>query len=448
MTGEDRTKAAGRRILLPLAGSNLLACLLGFSLAAWLYGGFAGGNYFGPWPGESIRQIIVSAFTAWIAIASPENPWSDQVRLWIDRLFSTVGFNLIVQYGLAYLFHILPTPWPVTVAGSVFAIALIAIFQKGLFHTNSENSDGTLLLGYDSVAESILPALGPRVIGVLGGAPERISSNGSLSPRPPLLGGLSQFDDVVASEKPGRIVINEPRWASAISPRRLLALRYEGVVVEDATTLFENLLKRVCWRRLDALDLLLSPRLNINRSALALQAVYTNVIGLALLVFLSPVLVLAAILVTLTTASPPLESAECPGLQRIPFRPLRFRTRRRNGSPAWSGKLLIALHLVHLPRLINVVRGEMALFGPPPVRKECADRLSQLIPVYAHRFIVKPGIMGWSQANLFSVLPAPDESLRLEYDLYYIREESPSLDLDILFRTVVRAPFHPADDSR
>ena len=111
-----------------------------------------------------------------------------------------------------------------------------------------------MLLGYDSVAESILPALASRV-GVLWGsliAPEGPSPS-------PTWADLSQFDDVMVSEKPGRIVVNEPRWSSTIPPRRLLALRYEGVVIEDAPTLFENIQKRVCWQRLDALDLLLSP---------------------------------------------------------------------------------------------------------------------------------------------------------------------------------------------
>jgi lipopolysaccharide/colanic/teichoic acid biosynthesis glycosyltransferase len=91
----------------------------------------------------------------------------------------------------------------------------------------------------------------------------------------------------------------------------------------------------------------------------------------------------------------------------------------------------------------------MALFGPPPVRREFADRLGQLLSAYPHRFNIKPGIMGWSQANLpgSSVSPAreagpvPDESLRLGYDLYYAKEESPSLDLDIFLRSLFGAPL-------
>lgn len=433
MTPKDRMKVS-RSQSFPswFAVLDLLLCLAGFSVAIWLYAGFAAGGFSSYWQPEWTRETIVSAVTAWIAIAFTWDRWSDGVRLWIDRLFSTIGFNLMVQYGLDYLFHIAPTPWPVAMVGSIFAIALIGVIPRRQDSALIQPPGGTLLLGYDSLAEAIRPALGQAMVGTLGSTP-----SSSL----PYLGDLSRFEEVLVSKEPRRIVVNDPSWSSVISPRRMLALRYAGVTIEGTPALFENFLKRVCWERIAPVDLLLSPRLNINRPAIALQAIYTNLIGLALLVLLSPVLLPAVILSAIATRSAPLESVECLGFQRIPFRLLRFRTRRSDGTPAWSGKLLRALHLINLPQVINVVRGEMALFGPPPVRKEFAGRLSGLIPVYAHRFSVKPGIVGWSQANLASVLPVPDECLRLEYDLYYITEESPSFDLDILFRTVFRAPL-------
>jgi len=432
MTAEPGNHTAGSQNLpVWIAGIDFVACLLGFYLALGFYQTLITGSFPLHWPAEWIRETLISAMTAWIAIVFTGNPWEDGVRLWIDRLFSTIGFNLMVQYGLDYLFHISPTPWPVAIAGSVLAIGLVAVFPKRRHLVFPSPSGGTLLLGYDSVAESIRPALG-RIVGVLGPA-----ENTDI----PHLGGLNRFDDVVASQQPRRIVVNDPSWPSFVSPRRLLALRYAGVVIEDAPSLFEALLKRVRWDRLPPLDLLLSPRLNINRPAIALQAIYTNVIGLGLLLLFSPVLILVFILLALTTAASPIETAECLGFQRMPFLLLRFRTLRRNGEPVWSGDLLRALHLVNLPQLINVVRGEMALFGPPPVRKVFAERLEEFIPFYAHRFSVKPGIIGWSQANLAANIPCSNEPLRLEYDLYYIREESPSLDLDILLRTVFRAPL-------
>jgi lipopolysaccharide/colanic/teichoic acid biosynthesis glycosyltransferase len=120
----------------------------------------------------------------------------------------------------------------------------------------------------------------------------------------------------------------------------------------------------------------------------------------------------------------------------IPFELLRFGTRGRDGRPHAVGKALTALRLQFLPRLVNVVRGEMAFFGPPPVRLEFAQRLERLVPVYAHRFTVKPGIQGWSQLNLAGAAGAPDEALRLEYDLYYVKQNSVSLDIEILLRTL------------
>jgi len=76
------------------------------------------------------------------------------------------------------------------------------------------------------------------------------------------------------------------------------------------------------------------------------------------------------------------------------------------------------------------------------VRAEFAKRLLDLIPVYGHRFTVRPGILGWSQVNLRNIA-VPDERLRLEYDLYYVKQGSPSMDLDIAFRTLFHVTMSP-----
>jgi lipopolysaccharide/colanic/teichoic acid biosynthesis glycosyltransferase len=435
MSGAESGKTPGHSLSFWIAGLGLCACIAGFLLAIWVYQILLHRSFSSGWSTELTRETLISAVTAWAAIGFTGNAWEDGVRLWIDRLFSAVGFNLMVQYGLDYLFHIPPTPWPAALVGSIFAIALIAAVPKGAPRPVAGPGGGILLLGNDAMGGSIRPFLDAPITGALGPSAAADSSI-------PYLGELSRFEDVLASVKPGRILINDLSWRTAISPRRMLALRYAGTVIEDVPSQFETFLKRVCWERLDTVELLLSPRLNINRSAIALQAIYTNVIGLALLLLCSPVLVAAAAITAVSTGCAPLESAECLGFQRIPFRLLRFRTRRRSGKQAWSGSLLKACRLINLPQLINVVRGEMALFGPPAARREFAERLAHWIPVYAHRFTVKPGIMGWSQANLARIMPVPEESLRLEYDLYYIREESPSLDLDILFRTVFRTPLN------
>jgi lipopolysaccharide/colanic/teichoic acid biosynthesis glycosyltransferase len=87
----------------------------------------------------------------------------------------------------------------------------------------------------------------------------------------------------------------------------------------------------------------------------------------------------------------------------------------------------------------------MAVFGPPPVRTEFAERLEQLIPAYAYRFLAKPGLLGWSQLYLQRSGAQEDEGLRLEYDLYYVKNAGVPLDLEILLKSVVR-PFSLRED--
>ena len=99
------------------------------------------------------------------------------------------------------------------------------------------------------------------------------------------------------------------------------------------------------------------------------------------------------------------------------------------------GRIIKRLRVANLPQLINIVRGDMALVGPLPVRREFASYLTALMPFYSHRFSVKPGIVGWARMH------APrhslsDECTQVEYDLYYIKEGSLWLDMEIMVRTL------------
>jgi len=424
MSTGDRTRSPYRIVFLDLA-----ACLAGFSLAMWLFWGRAEQNYFTAWPWERYRQLAVSAALAWVGVALTEDEWRGAFRLWIDRFFTIVGLNLMLQYGLANLFAVHPTPWPIAVAGAIFTLVLGNLTHR-VFDPLLGWPAPVLLVGNNSMAEALNRRLGRRVAGILDCDPE------SMPRTLPALGNVRQLDQTVASTHAGHVLITDGCWRRQIQPRQLLALRYEGIAVEDGRLVYEDVLQRICWERLQPLELLTASSLAGNRAGMALQAIYTNLIGLGLLLAATPVLIICALTATLATGASPFETRVCRGFQRIPFRLLRFRTRRRNGEYTRTGRVIEALHLTHLPRLINVVRGEMALFGPPPVREEFADRLSQLLFAYVHRFAVKPGLFGWSQCNLPGELP--DEMVRLEYDLYYAREESPSLDLDILFRAVFR----------
>ena len=87
-------------------------------------------------------------------------------RLLDRRLLSAVGFNLMLQYGLNYLFGMHPAPWPIAIAGSVLAIALIGVQQKWLYRRPG-GSPRILMVGTDAVAEALSGPLAERIAGKL-----------------------------------------------------------------------------------------------------------------------------------------------------------------------------------------------------------------------------------------------------------------------------------------
>ena len=102
-----------------------------------------------------------------------------------------------------------------------------------------------------------------------------------------------------------------------------------------------------------------------------------------------------------------------------------------------SGRFLRASRLDEIPQLINIVKGEMSFIGPRPERPELAASLSQAIPFYDTRLLIKPGLTGWDQiSGEYHSATAADTIKKLQNDLYYIKHRSLYLDLSIALKTV------------
>jgi lipopolysaccharide/colanic/teichoic acid biosynthesis glycosyltransferase len=102
----------------------------------------------------------------------------------------------------------------------------------------------------------------------------------------------------------------------------------------------------------------------------------------------------------------------------------------------WVGHWLRRLRLDGLPQVFNIVRGDMSIVGPQPERPEFAAILESQIPFYRQRYCVKPGITGWSQVNFKGYTDVQDAVMKLEYDLYYIKNMSLALDAYILLHSL------------
>jgi exopolysaccharide biosynthesis polyprenyl glycosylphosphotransferase len=169
----------------------------------------------------------------------------------------------------------------------------------------------------------------------------------------------------------------------------------------------------------------------------------------ALLVLLSPMMLLLALLVKLESPGPVFYAQERMGLDARPFMLLKFRSMRRDAEsngPGWTtpddprrtriGVILRRLNFDELPQLINVLLGEMSLVGPRPERPYYVEQFKRSIPRYMERHKEKSGLTGWAQVNGLR----GDTSIaeRTKYDLWYIENWSLLLDMRILIRTFFR----------
>jgi len=406
---------------------DLFACLIGFSAAALVEYAWVGNDVMDrpePW----VLPWVLSAIIAWFAMVFPETQWHEGSRLWIDGFFTVVAFNLLVQCGLIYLFGMTPASWLVIVLGSALSMGMGGLLRRWIPLGRKDDRQGIVLVGpcHFPVAQ-LDSTLREHIVGALADdGPDSVPAGTRL------LGSSTQLGELCETTRAGKIVVSGKPAGATLT--QLLQMHYSGIEVEGAAFFCERELQRVAWQESQPSELLFFLNPNTSRAMLAFQAIYKNLIGLGLRVLAAPLLILISLLIVLTGGGSSMEQIECLGYQRTPFQLLRFRVRGSDGNLTGIGKWIVRLHLTNLPLLINVVRGEMGLFGPAPVRTPFANRMLQLLPPYVYRFTVKPGIFGCYQAHLKETGGLPDEIVRLEYDLYYIKQESPSLDLDILMR--------------
>ncbi len=169
-----------------------------------------------------------------------------------------------------------------------------------------------------------------------------------------------------------------------------------------------------------------------------------------LLVLTAPAMTLIALAIRLQDGGPVLYRQTRVGLNGRPFTVLKFRSMRIDaeacGAAQWAqkndaratpfGAFLRAHRLDELPQLFNVLRSEMSIVGPRPERPEIVETLRREISLYDHRHRVRPGLTGWAQINFPYGASVEDAAEKTRYDLYYVQNRSPMLNLLILLQTM------------
>jgi sugar transferase (PEP-CTERM system associated) len=272
----------------------------------------------------------------------------------------------------------------------------------------------------------------------------------SSSPSGTRLGALSDLCEVVDRLRPDRIVVGLTERRSSLPVARLLEMRLSGIRIEDALSTYEAAFERISTRELRPSQLIFSStELGPNRHRVRLQSVYSMSAAALATLIAAPVMLCVAILVKLTSPGPALFRQQRVGKNDRLFTLYKFRSMvtdaEARSGPVWAqrndpritlvGRWLRRFRLDELPQLFNVLKGDMSMVGPRPERPEFVIELEKRVPYYRHRHCIKPGITGWAQINHKYGDTIEDTIVKLEYDLYYIKNLAPALDAVIMFRT-------------
>lgn len=272
------------------------------------------------------------------------------------------------------------------------------------------------------------------------------------SGHPPLPAILSFSPKLWSNQPPHAAIALSSGVAAAANVQQFCQLVVGGGhPVLSLATMAEQELQRIPPRWVGDQWLLFSSRIDGEHSTVQqqLKRFADVVISVLLLVFTSPVLALAAVLIRAQDGGPVIYRQQRTGLLGQPFAVVKLRTmvpQAERGEALWAtehdaritpiGRWLRRTRVDELPQLINVLRGEMSLIGPRPERPELEECLEAEIPNYRLRHWVRPGLSGWAQVNMPYTASVEDSELKLSYDLFYLRNSGLWLDLLILAKTI------------
>jgi exopolysaccharide biosynthesis polyprenyl glycosylphosphotransferase len=287
------------------------------------------------------------------------------------------------------------------------------------------------------------PGMGYRVVGVVN---SRVSTpiHGVQ-----ILGTVDQLPVLIAEHNIAEVIIGEPE-SSHQDMLRMIALCERGRVnIRIFPDVFQIMASEISIGDLNGLPLLAVHDVALQGWKLSVKR-GMDIIGATLgLIFISPLMLLIAVIIKLDSPGPVFYAQERMGLDAEPFWFLKFRSMRQDAEkegPGWTtkddprctqiGKFLRRTNMDELPQLINVFLGEMSLVGPRPERPVYVEQFRRSIPRYMDRHRDKGGMTGWAQVNGLR----GDTSIaeRIKYDLWYIENWSLLLDVKILLRTILQ----------
>ncbi len=285
-----------------------------------------------------------------------------------------------------------------------------------------------------------------EVVGVLSRDPSRV---GTLVVSPRIIGTVDQLYELSEYHQVQSIAVCVEDRRGSMPLDALLDVKSMGIEVVDGHRMYEEECGRLSIDELKPSFLIFSSGFERKPVIMVIKRIGDILGALGGLVFLAPLMSVIALCIKWDSSGPVLYRQTRVGLHGYPYVLLKFRSMREDAEVEgvqWAtrgdarvtrlGYWLRKLRLDELPQFINVLKGEMSLVGPRPERPHFVHDLRTQIPYYDLRHTVRPGITGWAQTCFQYAASLEDSHVKLQYDLYYVKNLSLYLDLKILLRTI------------
>ncbi len=373
------------------------------------------------------------------------------------RMTQAFGFGCIALSGIYYLFPSSVIPTKIFLLGYLLVCSFLAVWRfiyvlalkRRLF------AEPIVLLGTGKMAGSIADEImdhldsGYRIAAFIGAEKPLFPTNGipTYDVAENLSGLCHKYDsDIIV------VALDDRRGVMPV--HSLIDCKLDGVRVLDGVGFYEQLTGKIIVERVNPDWIIFAPGFNVGRLLNVLKRGGDILLSSLGLLIAAPFMLISALIIKLESPGPVFYCQERVGMRGKKFKIIKFRSMRqdaeKNGA-VWAmenddrvtkfGAFARRVRIDELPQLWNVLCGEMSFVGPRPERPVFVDMLAEKIPYYLLRHNIKPGVTGWAQICYPYGASEEDALHKLEYDLYYLKNISLSMDFWIVFQTIKTVLF-------
>ena len=291
------------------------------------------------------------------------------------------------------------------------------------------------------------PDAGYRIVGFVGTDADLLGKS-LINPR--VIGLTDDLDQVVKRENIDRIVVAMGERRGQLPTNKLLQLSLAGqVTIEEGASFYERITGRVSLSMLRPSWLIFTGRGRQAKLAELARAVVHWLVALIGAILSLPIVLLTAVLIKLESRGPVFYKQERVGKNGRIFVLTKFRSMRvdaEQDGPVWAskrdsrttrvGRVIRKVRIDEIPQFWHILKGEMSFVGPRPERPHFVAQLAEEIPFYEQRHLIAPGLTGWAQIKYPYGASIEDARQKLQYDLFYIKNQGLILDAIIIFETI------------